>query len=161
MKQLTGWAFDGADTARRAEVALGALTVREPLTLDDGAHLWWPGARRGPSFRGIENVALAAALGRGFWGLLFGAVFVAPTLSALSRLEAGTLDDLFRGVGITTDFLQQLRGAVVPDSSALVVLADVEALGRLDAALTTWRPQRADAQLSGPCHDALRAAFTG
>jgi uncharacterized membrane protein len=160
VKQLTAWVFAGADTAQQAEAALAALSARAPVALDDGAQLWWPGRRRRPSYRGIENIALGAALGTSFWGLLFGTLFVVPTLGTLSHLDPDALDELLSGVGITSGFLHQLRHAVMPDSSALLVLAEVEALDRVDAAFARWQPQRADALLPADHHRDLRATFS-
>lgn len=160
MRQLTAWAFRGADTAQQAEAALAALSARAPVALDDGAQLWWPSRRHRPSYRAIENVALGAALGTGFWGLLFGTLFVVPTLGALSHLDPDALDELLSGVGITSDFLHQLRDAVGPGSSALLVLAEVEVVDRVDATFAPRRPRRADALLPAERLHDLRTTFT-
>lgn len=160
MRRLTAWTFTGSDTARHAEAELAGLSARGRVTLDDGAHLWWPSRRRSPNLRGIENVPLAAAVGTGFWGLLFGALFIVPALNALTCSDTEAFDELLSGVGISSDFLHQLRAAVAPSTSSLIILAESPTIDCLDASYAHWQPQQADAALPDKHHQALRAVFT-
>ena len=86
-------------------------------------------------------------------------MFMVPALSALCRSDADAFDELLSGVGVSGDFIHQLRNTVVPNSSALIVLAETDTVDRVNASLTSWQPQHADAFLPDQPQGALRAVF--
>ena len=126
MTTLTVWAFADADTVYRAERDLGMLAARHSLGVEDGAVLTWPANRSRPRTRQLQSIALTAAVGDAFWGILFGTVFFIPTLGLLANSDVATLSSALRGIGIDENFINELRRVLSPSTSALFVLSGTD-----------------------------------
>ena len=58
----------------------------------------------------------------GFWGLLIGALFVAPVAGMAMGAGAGALGGKLIDIGLGSKFMKQLSGRLQPHSSALFLL---------------------------------------
>lgn len=167
MTMLAVWAFGAADTAEEVAVPVQAhlpADGSDPAARADLAVVRWPSRDRRPSTRRVDDVRDAAAgprLDDGFWGLLFGQAFFAPLLGlALDGDGRAPVNPLVR-VGVHDAFLDEVRGVVVPGTSALVALGGGAALDRLDRALAPREPELVHVILSRQEEAALRHVFGG
>ena len=86
------------------------------ITLEDAAVVSWPQGNRKPTTRQLHSTA-GAGWGA-FWGFLFGMIFFVPFLGAAVGAGMGALSD----VGISDDFIKQVREKVTEGTSALFAL---------------------------------------
>ena len=105
----------GAD---RVLLALQGLQEQQMITLEDAAVLSWPQGNKKPTTRQLHGGS--GALGGAFWGFLFGLIFFVPFLGAAmgAAMGAGSMAD----VGISDDFIKQVREKVTEGTSALFAL---------------------------------------
>ena len=96
------------------------------MSVHDGVVITWPGRSSAPQPRRLQSLAITDAVGFAFWGLLLGAVFYAPAVGALSAVDPAALSGSLAGVGLSEDFVLDVRAAVGPGSSALLVLSAEE-----------------------------------
>ena len=73
-----------------------------------------PKAAKKPWTRESESATGRGALGGGFWGLLFGLIFFVPLLGAAIGAATGALVGSLREVGISDDFIREVREKVTP-----------------------------------------------
>ena len=131
MDTVSIWRFD---TSAGAEVALGLLErlqTRRVVALGDAAVLVWRWGSRRPQGYQVGSVAGTTALSGAFWGLLFGLLFLLPLAGAGAPDGAAVL----ARVGLTDEFLADVRARVTAGTSALFLLTDGAAVDRIRAAL--------------------------
>jgi uncharacterized membrane protein len=160
MPALSVWTFPQMEGAHRAESLLGALSVREGVVVDDGAVLTWAPDRSHPRIRQLQSIALVDTVGGEFWALLVGTAFLLPTLQVLAGSDARTAG-VWQGVGISASFIDDLRVASAPGTSALAVLTAGDAVAVIDAVVQTLTPRRASAVLTDAERCVLGAVFVG
>jgi uncharacterized membrane protein len=158
MTVMTVWAFPELDAARKAEQTLGALSASGAVIVHDGLLITWPANRRAPQPRRVQSVAITEAAGYGFWGLLLGGVFFAPALSELSGVDPEALGGALAGVGLPGEFVLDVRRAVGPGSSALMVLSAGEPAA-VSRAVAGLRPCQVAAALTHAQRTALYEVF--
>lgn len=117
------WTFGDPGAARSLERRLcdGGL---DPVVVADGVLLTWPSGCRVPQLRELRNVGRSLPLGYDFWGLLFGIVRAGPSLAPSTPGKEGLFDDLLQPVGIDRDFINAVRVALGPGTSALAGYCD-------------------------------------
>jgi uncharacterized membrane protein len=105
----------GAD---RVLLALQGLQEQQMITLEDAAVVSWPQGNKKPTTRQLHGGS--GALGGAFWGFLIGLIFFVPFLGAAmgAAMGAGSMAD----VGISDDFIKQVREKVTEGTSALFAL---------------------------------------
>jgi uncharacterized membrane protein len=150
---FTAWTFNGSETARRAEPALAAASSVRTSPVDDGIHLTWPTAVSSPRSRQLQNTALMEPLGDGFWSVVISALFVLPGLPTPSVVPS------LAGIGLSDDFLRQVRAVVTRDTSALMVFSSVDGAEGRSAVLSPWRPILIAETITSSEHEALRSMF--
>jgi uncharacterized membrane protein len=160
MKVVTVWAFPEQDAAKRAESILGTLSAQGAVSVCDGAILSWPRSRGKPQPRALQSVALTETVGVGFWGMFIGVVFFAPALAALSRIDEVSLSRALVGIGLDENFIRSVRGAVVPGTSALLLLTSTPPEPAA-AAFSPLNPRRLEVVLSDCEQRVLRKVFAG
>ncbi|WP_246627036.1 DUF1269 domain-containing protein [Modestobacter italicus] len=161
MASLAVWTFPDGDSARRAEHALGVLSARRTVSVDDGAVLAWaPGGRR-PHVRELHSIALHDAVGGDFWSVLLAVVFLLPALQELDGEPATGLGAGLAGVGVTDAFTADVRRVTTRGTTALAVLAGEQACETADGALRVLRPSLTRAELTADQLRRMRRVFAG
>ena len=92
------------------------------ITLEDAAVVSWPLGSKKPTTRQLHSTSGAVAGWGAFWGFLFGLLFFVPFLGAAIGAGMGALTGSLADVGISDDFIRQVREKVVPGTSALFAL---------------------------------------
>ena len=133
MAALTVWRFDTADGATQA---LMTLAASDDVCINDRAAVSWQDGAAKPSTELAPHVPGRAALGSGFWHLLFGLIFFVPLLGAAIGASTGALAGSLAGVGIDDGFINKVRDGVVPGTSALFVLTAGGAVDQVHEALS-------------------------
>jgi uncharacterized membrane protein len=124
------WTFDTPEGASGALRVLERLQTRRRLTIDDASVVSWAAGRHRPHVYQVGAVDGTAALAGAFWGLLFGTVFLMPLVVPDAGGPAG-----LSAIGLSDEFLDQVRCRVVPGASALFLLTDIAVLDRIRDAL--------------------------
>ena len=116
MNTVSIWRFDACEGAEHALRALERLQTRRVVVVDDVAVVAWREGARRPRCYQVGTVEGTAALSGAFWGLLFGLVFLLPL--------AGPVDNaaVLLRVGLSDEFLQQVRDRITAGTSALFLL---------------------------------------
>jgi uncharacterized membrane protein len=99
-------------------------------------------------------------LGGGFWGLLFGLIFFVPILGLAIGAGMGALAGSMRDVGISEDFINNVRDKVTPGSSALFLLSSDAVIDRVQAEFTGTQAELISTNLSMDQEQKLREAFS-
>jgi uncharacterized membrane protein len=68
------------------------------------------------------NLTAGGAIGGGFWGLLIGALFLAPVAGVAIGAGAGALAGKLSDIGVDDSFAKELAERLEPRTSALLVL---------------------------------------
>jgi uncharacterized membrane protein len=116
MATLSVLKFNDPYGADRVMVALQGMQEREMITLEDAAVVSWPQGNRKPTTRQLHSTAGA------FWGFLFGLIFFVPFLGAAIGAGMGGMTGALADVGISDDFIKQVREKVTEGTSALFAL---------------------------------------
>jgi len=119
---LTAWKFDTPNGADEALAKLEKLNRDYLINLHDAAVVSWEVGKKKPKTHEMHDTAAAGALGGGFWGLLFGLIFFVPLLGLAVGAASGALIGSMRDVGISDDFIRDVREKVTPGTSALFAL---------------------------------------
>ncbi len=122
MATLTAWKFDTPNGADEALAKLEKLNRDYLINLHDAAVVSWEVGTKKPKTHEMHDTAAAGALGGGFWGLLFGLIFFVPLLGLAVGAASGALIGSMRDVGISDDFIRDVREKVTPGTSALFAL---------------------------------------
>jgi uncharacterized membrane protein len=122
MATLSVLKFNDLNGADRVLLALQGLQERQMITLEDAAVVSWPLGSKKPTTRQLHGTAGAAASWGAFWGFLFGLLFFIPFLGAAIGAGMGALTGSLADVGISDDFIRQVREKVIPGTSALFAL---------------------------------------
>ena len=122
MATLSVLKFNDPYGADRVLLALQGLQEQQMITLGDAAVVSWPQGNKKPTTRQLHSTSGAGALGGAFWGFLFGLIFFVPFLGAAMGAAGGALGGSLNDVGISDDFIKQVREKVTPGTSALFAL---------------------------------------
>jgi uncharacterized membrane protein len=122
MATLSVLKFTDPYGADRVLLALQGLQEQQMINLEDAAVVSWPQGNKKPTTRQLHSTSGAGALGGAFWGFLFGLIFFVPFLGAAIGAGMGALSGSMADVGISDDFIKQVRekfaltsGATAPD----------------------------------------------
>jgi len=159
MATLTAWKFNtvtGADDAlQKLEKLQGDMLIQ----LHDAAVVSWEPDRKKPKTREMHSTKAAGALGGGFWGLLFGLIFFVPILGLAVGAATGALLGSMRDVGISDDFIQDVRDKVTPGTSALFALTSDAVQDKVAAEFHGMNAELIHTNLSDEQEAKLREAF--
>ena len=122
MATLSVLKFNDPHGADRVLLALQGLQEQQMITLEDAAVVSWPQENKKPYTRQLHSTSGAGALGGAFWGFLFGLIFFVPFLGAAMGAGMGALTGSMADVGISDDFVKQVREKVTNGTSALFAL---------------------------------------
>ena len=160
MTTLTAWAFPGVDDAEEAIQRLDALQTQGHITIDDAALVSWELGKKKPKTRQLHNTRGQGALGGAFWGLFLGVLFLVPLLGAAIGAAMGALSTSMIDMGISDQFIDDVKKKVTPGTSALFLLVDDVVVGEVESALSDMKPELIASNLSAEQEAKLREAFT-
>ena len=159
MAALTAWKFDTPTGADAVLLKLDELQSRRLIEIHDAAVVSWPEGRKKPWTRERKSQTQSGALGGGFWGLLFGLIFFVPLLGAAIGGATGALIGSLRDVGITDDFIRDVREKVTPGTSALFLLSSDAVYDKIAPELPGIKAELVSTNLSEEQEAKLREAF--
>jgi uncharacterized membrane protein len=122
MATLSVLKFNDPGGADKVLIALEGLQERQMITLEDAAVVRWPQGAKKPKTHQLQSTAGAGATWGAFWGFLFGMIFFVPFLGAAIGAGMGGMTGALADVGISDDFIQEVRDKVTEGTSALFAL---------------------------------------
>lgn len=160
MGTLTVWKFDSADGAEAAQVTLADLSKQQLIKVYDAAIVSWPEGKKKPRTRQASDMTGRGALGGSFWGLLFGLLFFVPLLGMAVGAAMGAMAGSLADVGISDQFIKEVREKVTPGTSALFVMTSDAVQDRVAEAFAGSNAELVTTNLSNEQEASLREAFT-
>ena len=158
---LTVWHYDTAMGAAAGEVRLKDLQQRGAVRVVDAITVTWvPGAEE-PRVGHLARQGTTAVAKGSVLGALVGTLFLAPVVGAAAGAGVAGLAHKLRDTGIEQDFLEEIKGRIVPGTSALLVLTtdeDLEAIQTfVERGLARGDARLMHAQLSDEAPEALKS----
>src|SRR5215472_18470268 len=160
MATLTAWKFDSPYGADDALATLEKLQSEALITVQDAAVVSWEPGHSKPRTRELHSPKKAGALGGGFWGLLFGLIFFIPILGLAIGAAAGALIGSMADVGISDDFIRDVREKVTPGTSALFLLSSDAVMDRVTDQFKDTKAELISTNLTSEQEAKLREAFS-
>jgi uncharacterized membrane protein len=105
------------------------------------------------------NLTASGAVGGGFWGLLVGALFLAPVAGAAVGAGVGALAGKLSDVGVDDQFARELGERLEPRTSALLVLVERSTPDRVLPEIKHFGGQVLQTSLAPDAEERLRAAL--
>lgn len=131
MPSLTVWRYDSPLGADAGVVRLKNLEQQGALKVHDAITVTWLAQEEQPRIGQVHH-ATATAAGKGsLLGGLIGLLVLAPAAGAAAGAAIGAVAHRLRGTGIDRPLLRDVKEAMEPGTSALVVLssdADLDAI---------------------------------
>jgi uncharacterized membrane protein len=160
MATLSVLKFNDPYGADRVLVALQGMQEQHMITLQDAAVVSWPQGNKKPTTHQLHSTAGAGALGGAFWGFLFGLIFFVPFLGAAIGAGMGALTGSLADVGISDDFIKDVREKVTEGTSALFALtSDASAPDKVIEELKQYDFEIVSTNLPAEKEQQLREAF--
>jgi len=160
MATLSVLKFDNPYGADRVLVALQGMQERKMITLEDAATVSWPQGNKKPKTHQLHSAAGAGAGWGAFWGFLFGLIFFVPFLGAAIGAGMGGMTGALADVGISDDFIKEVRDKVTEGTSALFALTSgVTALDKVVDELKYYDFEIISTNLPEEQEKQLREAF--
>ena len=161
MATLSVLKFNDLSGADRVLLALQGLQERQMITLEDATVVSWTPGNKKPTTRQLHSTAGSGAGWGAFWGFLFGLLFFIPFLGAAMGAGMGALAGSLADVGISDDFIRQVREKVTPGTSALFALTSgATAPDRVIDELRQYDFEIISTNLPEEQENKLREAFT-
>jgi len=160
MSALTVWKFESTDGAQDALDVLADMQRQQLIQVLDAAVVSWEVGKKKPRTRELRNTRKAGALGGGFWGLLFGLIFFIPILGLAIGAATGALIGSMADVGISDDFIRDVRKKVTPGTSALFLLSTDAVMDRVTERFKGTDAELISANLTADQEAKLREAFS-
>ena len=160
MGTLTVWKFGTAEGAEAAEATLADLSKQQLIKVYDAAIVSWPEGKKKPRTRQANDMTGRGALGGSFWGLLFGLLFFVPLIGMAVGAAMGALAGSLTDVGISDQFIKQVREKVTPGTSALFVMTSDAVQDRVAQAFEGTDVELLATNLSNEQEASLREAFS-
>ena len=161
MATLTVWRFDTPDGAEMAESILLRVAREGDIGVQDAATVSWPAGQTKPHTRHLTDLTAERAGWGALWGFLFGLLFFVPLLGTAVGAGVGALAGHFADTGIDREFIRSVQDKVTQGTSALFLLSDHAAMGRLKLEFVNMNPELISTNLSEEQEQRLREAFSG
>ena len=159
MATLSVLKFNDPGGADRVMIALQGMQERELITLQDAAVVSWPQGNRKPKTHQLHSATGAGATMGAFWGFLFGLIFFVPFLGAAIGAGMGGLTGSMADVGISDDFIKQVREKVTEGTSALFALTSGATVDKVVDELKQYDFEIISTNLPEEQENKLREAF--
>ncbi|HEV7210571.1 MAG TPA: DUF1269 domain-containing protein [Blastococcus sp.] len=160
MATLTVWKFDTPGGAERALALLERMQKEELVQINDAAYVYWPEGRKKPKTQQLHHLAGAGALGGSFWGFLFGLIFFIPLLGMAIGAAMGAAAASMADVGISDEFIRDVRAQVTPGTSALFVMSTGAVVDKVVDEFRETGASLLSTNLSTEQENKLREAFS-
>ena len=160
MSALTVWKFESTDGAQDALDSLAGLQRQQLIQVLDAAVVSWEVGKKKPMTRELRDTRKAGALGGGFWGLLFGLIFFIPILGLAIGAATGALIGSMADVGISDEFIRDVREKVTPGTSALFLLSSDAVMDRVTDQFKDSKAELISTNLTSEQEAKLREAFS-
>ncbi len=160
MATLTAWRFDTTDGAERAVTILLRMAQEGDIGILDAAVVSWPPDQKKPRTRRLNDVTAGKTGWGAFWGFLFGLLFFVPLLGTAVGAGIGAIAGHFAETGIDRDFIRSVQERVTPGTSALFLLSDHAAMGRVKHEFVGLHPELIETNLTDEQEQKLREAFS-
>jgi uncharacterized membrane protein len=160
MSALTVWKFESTGGAQDALDTLAGLQRQQLIQVLDAAVVSWEVGKKKPKTRELRDTKKAGALGGGFWGLLFGLIFFIPILGLAIGAATGALIGSMADVGISDEFIRDVREKVTPGTSALFLLSSDAVMGRVADQFKDTKAELISTNLTSEQEAKLRDAFS-
>jgi uncharacterized membrane protein len=160
MATLTVWRFDSPGGAESAEAILLRMAREGDIGIVDAAVVSWQHGQNKPRTRHLTDVTAEKAGWGAFWGFLFGLLFFVPILGGAAGAGIGALVGHFAETGIDRDFIRSVQDRVTPGTSALFLLSDHAAMGRIKLEFVGMHPELISTNLTDEQEQRLREAFS-
>jgi uncharacterized membrane protein len=160
MATLTVWRFDSTGGAERATAILQRVAQEGDIGILDAAVVSWPHDQKKPRTRHLTDVTAERAGWGAFWGFLFGLLFFVPLLGTAVGAGVGAMAGHFAETGIDRDFIRSVQERITPGTSALFLLSDHAAMGRIQLEFVGMHPELISTNLSDEQEQKLREAFS-
>lgn len=121
MSELVVIAFDTEEKAEEIRERLLDLQKSHIVSLED-AVIATKNEKGRIKLSQLASPATSGAITGGFWGLLIGALFLAPHIGLLVGAASGGLAGALTDVGVDDDFMRKLGDMLQPGSAALFLL---------------------------------------
>ena len=161
MAALTVWRFDSPAGAEQAEAILLRMAGEGDIGIQDAATVSWPSDQKKPHTRHLTDLTGERAGWGALWGFLFGLLFFIPLLGVAVGAGVGAMAGHFADTGIDRDFIKSVQDKVIPGTSALFLLSDHAAMGRVKLEFVGMSPELISTDLSDEQEQRLREAFSG
>jgi uncharacterized membrane protein len=159
MPSLTVWRYDTPLGADSGGVRLKDLEQRGALRVHDAITVTWLKEEKQPRIGHLRH-ATSGAAGKGtLLGGLIGLVVLAPVAGAAAGAAIGAAAHRLRGTGIDRTLLQEVKDALKPGTSALVVLASDADLDAIRPFLDRHDSVLIHAELSADAPEVLASAI--
>ena len=161
MTLLAVFTFTSVSDADAVAALLPGLDAEWPPGRTDVAVVRWDRVSSRPSTRHLPQAARVGGVDDSFWGLLFGHALFEPLLRSVLDGSSPASGNPLALVGIDDGFLHEVRSAVTPGTSALVVLTSGQAFDVIARASTETYAGLIQVHLSREEEDALVQVFGG
>jgi uncharacterized membrane protein len=129
------------------------------ITVQDAAIVRWPDGAKKPKTEQLHNMAGAGAMSGAFWGFLFGLIFFVPFFGLAIGAAMGALAGHFADVGISDDFIKQVKNQVTPGTSAIFLMTSGAVVDRVREAFQGVKMEVMSTNLSAEQEAKLREEF--
>jgi uncharacterized membrane protein len=162
MSTIIVWKSETADGAELAGRILRGLPSSERENIYDVALASWPQDSSKPTTRVLDDFVSDQALGEAFWGVLFGLIFYSPLIGAAVVSATGAFSGSLADVGIDDTFVNRVRDAVTPGTSALFMVGADSLVDCVRGASVAQQPVKLlVTQFTRRQEGALRQVFAG
>ncbi|HSJ60799.1 MAG TPA: DUF1269 domain-containing protein [Jiangellaceae bacterium] len=160
MATLTVWRFDSTGGAENATAILLRMAQEGDIGVLDAAVVSWPHDQKKPRTRHLTDVTAERAGWGAFWGFLFGLLFFVPLLGTAVGAGVGAMAGHLAETGIDRDFIRSVQERITPGTSALFLLSDHAAMGRIKLEFVGMHPELISTNLTDEQEQKLRQAFS-
>jgi uncharacterized membrane protein len=160
MAALTVWRFGRPDGAERAEAILLRMSREGDIGILDAATVSWAPGRKKPHTRHLTDLTEERAGWGALWGFLFGLLFFMPLLGTAVGAGVGALTGHLADTGIDRDFIRSVQDKVTAGTSALFLLSDHAAMGRVQLEFVGMHPELISTNLNEEQEQRLRDVFS-
>lgn len=159
MATLTAFKFNTPTGADETLMKLQQLQSQGLITIQDASIVRWPQGAKKPHTEQLHNLAGAGALSGAFWGFLFGLIFFVPFFGLAIGAAMGALAGHFADVGISDDFIKQVKSQVTPGTSAIFLMTSGAVVDRVREAFKGVKFEVMSTNLSAEQEAKLREEF--
>jgi uncharacterized membrane protein len=151
--------FNSPTGADAMLATLQSAQQQELIRIDDAAIVRWPEGAKKPKTQQLSNLTGAGALGGAFWGMLFGLLFFVPFFGMAVGAAFGALGGHFADVGISDDFIKDVKSQVTPGTSALFLMTSGAVVDRIAEMVKGQQFELLSTNLSPEQEAKLRESF--